>query len=188
MRKVEIHRKHIGLRRLSAVLAVCVSLLLTACGRGGTNGGSNSPGGSNSLDGSGGSGGGSAPGSAQNREWVYVPEMITVGDEYADYDRMQLVGDAFWYVSQGEGAENGTKAICRYSLAGQELRRIPIHWPEGGDNWDVGVRFFDREGSLYMTANVYPADYSSMKRYLCKFDPEGVCLFARDITERIKST
>ncbi len=35
-----------------------------------------------------------------------------------------------------------------------------------------------------MTANVYPADYSSMKRFLCRFDPEGNCLFSRDITEQ----
>lgn len=35
-----------------------------------------------------------------------------------------------------------------------------------------------------MTANVYPSDYSHMKRFLCRFDSEGNCLFSRNITEQ----
>lgn len=179
MRKLGIHRKSAGLGRRSAVWAVCASLLLAACSGGGTAGG-NGP-----SDGIAGSEGGNAPGSAQKREWVYLPEVVTVGDEYADYGRMQPVGDSLCYVSQGGEDESGKKTICLYSLAARELKRVPVNWPEGGDNWDVGARFFDRDGNLYLTANVYSADYSSMKRYLCKFDTEGSCLFARDITERL---
>lgn len=120
----------------------------------------------------------------QERKWVYVPEVITVGDEHADYGRMQPVGDTFCYVLQGGDAESSAKSICRYSLTNRQLTRVPIDWPEGGKNWDVGVRFFAQDDSLYMTANVYPADYSSMKRFLCRFDSEGNCLFSKDITEQ----
>ncbi len=35
-----------------------------------------------------------------------------------------------------------------------------------------------------MTVNVYPADSGSMKRFLCRFAPEGNCLLSRDITEQ----
>lgn len=119
----------------------------------------------------------------QEREWVYVPEVITVGDEHADYEGMQPVGDTFCYVSRGEESGNGAKSICKYSLTDGELKRVPINWPEGGDDWDVGYRFFTQDHGLYMTANVYPAS-GSMKRFLCRFDLEGNCLFSRDITEQ----
>lgn len=35
-----------------------------------------------------------------------------------------------------------------------------------------------------MTVNAYPEDVRAMKRFLCRFDPEGNCLFSRDITEQ----
>lgn len=118
-----------------------------------------------------------------DKEWVYVPEVFTVGEEYADFEHMQPIGDTFCYVLQGD-AEGSGKSICRYSLTDRKLTTISINWPEGGNNWDAGYRFFTRDQGLYMTANVYPADYSSMKRFLCRFDPEGNCLFSRDITEQ----
>lgn len=171
------HRKYHGrfarLNRLAGAVAVCASLLLAACGREGAGGG-DSP-----------SGGNHAGGGGQEQGWAYVPEVITVGDEHADYGRMQLVEDDFCYVSQEGDAEDSAKAICRYSLKSRELQRILLDFEEGGANWDAGAWCFDRNHELYLTANVYPADYSSMTRYLCKFDGEGNCLFSRDITEQL---
>lgn len=180
MTHFEIHKKQIRFSRLFVGLAVCTSLFLTACGGDGAAGGNLS--GNRSGNGSNGS---SAAGSAQNREWVYVPEVITLEDEHADYERMQLAGDTLCYVSQGDDAGSSVKCICRCSLVDREFESFPIDWKEGGQNWDVGARFFDLDGNVYLTANVYPADYSSMTRFLCKFDPEGNCLFFRDITEQL---
>lgn len=180
MTMFRIYRKRICFSRLFVVLAVCVSLFMTACGGDGAAGG-NLPG-NNSGNGSGGD---NAAGSAQKREWVYVPEVIIMEDEYADYERMQLIGDTLCYVSQGGDAGGGEKSICRYSLADSEFQSVPIDWAEGGQNWDVGVRFFDRDCNVYLTVNVYPTDYSSMTRFLCKFDPEGNCLLSRDITGQL---
>ena len=180
MTHFRIHRKEICLCRLLAVLAVSVSLFLTACGGDGASGG-NLPGNRSGSH----SGGSNAADSAQQREWVYVPEVITMEDEHADYERMQLVGDTICYVSQGGDDGDGAKEICRYSLTDMEFKGVPIHWTEGGQNWDVGVRFFDQDCNAYLTANVYPADYSSMTRFLCRFDSEGKCLFARNITEQL---
>lgn len=154
---------------LVCCLAMCVSLALTACNRGSIADGDNMSGESNGT------------GAVQEREWVYVPEVFTVGERYVDYDRMQPVGDTFCYVLQ---AENGEKSICRYSLTDRELVSVPIEWPEGGKIWDCGVLSFTQDQGLYMTANVYPSDYSQMKRFLCRFDAEGNCLFSKDITEQ----
>lgn len=126
---------------------------------------------------------GNAANTAQEREWVYIPEVIVVEDEHADYERMQPAGDTICYVSR-EGEEvNSAGSICRYSLTDRELTAIPIDWPEGGNDWDVGYQFFTSDQGLYMTANVYP-DSGAMKRFLCRFDSEGKCLFSRDITEK----
>ena len=117
------------------------------------------------------------------REWVYVPEVFTVENGSADYERMQPVGDTFYYVSFGEESRNGIKSICQYSLNDGELKSVPINWLEGGNDWDPGYRFFTQDYGLYMTANVYPAS-GSMKRFLCRFDLEGNCMFSKDITEQ----
>ena len=157
-------------------LMMYVILFLTACGKDGTFRDDNTASGNSSND-------NNAAHVTQDREWVYVPEVITVGDEHADYKRMQPVGDTFCYVSMGEETENSVKNICRYSLTDRELKSMPIDWPEGGKNWDLGDRFFTQDRNLYFTANVYSEDFTSMKRFLCKFDPEGNCLFSKDFTE-----
>lgn len=178
MKKVEgirhgAHGKQICLNGPSIALAMCISLFLAACGGGNVAGEDNLSVKTNAAD------------ASQKREWVYVPEVVTVGEEHADYGRMQPVGDTFCYVSQEGDADNGAKSICRYFLADRKLVSAPIDFPEGGENWDIGVRCFGQDCNVYLTANVYPADYSSMKRYLCKFDSGGNCLFFRDITEQI---
>ena len=165
------------MQRIKSVccLMLCVSLFLTACSK------------DDASDNDAISNENIVSDITKEREWVYVPEVTTVGDARADYERMQLVGDTLCYVSLvGESleGENITRSICRYSLTNRELEHVPIDWPEGGNNWDVGYRFFTQDKSLYFTANVYPADYSSMKRFLCKYDPEGNYMYSKDITEQ----
>ena len=63
-------------------LMLCVSLFLAACSKDGTSeNGVMSDNGAISSE-------GSISHTTQGREWVYVPEVITVGDERADYERM----------------------------------------------------------------------------------------------------
>lgn len=173
-------------RRTKSVcrLMLYASLLLTACGGDGLS----DKDGDSGKDGASAqeviSGEGSSSYFNPGREWVYVPEVFTVDSkQYVDYGRMQPVGDTLCYVLQAD-MENSVSSICRYSLADGELETVPINWPEGGNDWDAGYRFFTRDQGLYMTANVYPAGSGSMKRFLCRIDPEGNCLFSRDITEQ----
>lgn len=168
-KKFQIHDKHNRLGLVLCCLMLYVSLFLTSCSKEGIS--------DNDVI----SGERPVSNIVQDRKWVYVPEVITVGDERADYNRMQPVGDTFCYVSLGE--ESGAKSICQYSLTNGELKRVPINWSEGGSDWDVGYRSFTQDQGLYMTANVYPAS-GSMKRFLCRFDLEGSCLFSKDITEK----
>ncbi len=192
MKKVQLHcplsvRRWLSGCCLKAIGCLLLCISLSACGDGlfgkGTADKDGLSGSDRAADQAAISGDSPASPIAQGREWVYVPEVFTVGDASADYGGMQPVGDTLCYVVQGE-TENSTKSICRYSLSDGGLERIPINWPEGGNDWDAGYRFFTPDAGLYMTANVYPADSGSMKRFLCRFDPEGNCLFSRDITEQ----
>lgn len=82
------------LRRVRFVcyLMLCVSLFLTACSKDGAS--DNDAISSESVV-------SNITPVTQEREWVYVPEVFSVGDERADYGRMQPVGDTFCYVSLG---------------------------------------------------------------------------------------
>lgn len=158
-------------------LMVCISLFLTSCGKGGSA--------VNESDRTNQANQSSAAKDAPKREWVYVPEVIEVdAKQYVAYEKMQLAGDVFCYAVQGGDTETAQKNLCRYSLTTRELKKSPIDFPEGGRIWDLGKHFFTQAQELYATANVYPADYSSMKRFLCKFDTEGNCLFSKDITKQ----
>ncbi len=172
--KFQIYHGHNRLSLALCCLMLYVSLFLASCGKDGISD-------QDAILGE-----KAVSNTIQGQEWVYVPEMITVGDERADYSRMQPVGDTFCYVSLGEESGNSTKSIFRYSLTDGTLKSVPIHWPEGGNDWDVGYRFFTQDSNLYLTANVYPAA-GSMKRFLCRFDLEGNCLFSEDITEKAGS-
>lgn len=170
--KFQIQNKYYWSGIVLCCLMLCVSMILTSCSKGDTSDRNNMP-----------SESGIPNVVTPKREWVYVPKVFTVGDEHADYERMQPVGSTFCYVSLGEESGDGAKNICQYFLTDGELKSAPINWPEGGNDWDVGYRFFTQDYGLYMTANVYPAS-GSMKRFLCRFDLEGNCLFSKDITEQ----
>ncbi len=125
-----------------------------------------------------------AAGAAATRhpEYVYVPRRITLADPRVDYGRMQQAGDSLCYISMNGEAEDEAQEICRYSFTDGELARVPIQWPMEGKNRDVCTYAFDREGNVWLIANVYSADYSQMSRFLCRFNPEGGNLFSREIT------
>ena len=193
MRKKE-NNDQSGLRFLQYCLIVCVLFLLTACGTNNsgsadTSDNSNVLVGNNSDNGNNDSSSNSAEaetGSAvEVPEWLYVPQMLTIAGENIDYDDIQLAGDTLCYLSRGEDVENAVRNICQYSLTDQKLTTIPIGWQDGSGNGEFGVYTFAGDRSLYVTVYSYSADYSQMKRLLCKFDSEGKNLFSQDITEQL---
>lgn len=120
--------KNIRRVKFACCLMLCVSLFMAACSKDGT------PDNDTISDNEAILSEGSVSHITDGREWVYVPEVIMVGDERADYERMQPVGDTFCYVSLGGEDENSVRSICRYSLTNRELTTVSIDWPEGGNN------------------------------------------------------
>ena len=48
------------------------------------------------------------------KEWAYVPEIISVEDDRASYEDMQLIGDTVCYISMAGEAEGENQEICSF--------------------------------------------------------------------------
>ena len=164
------------------VTLTCAALLLTACQKDGGDSGNDS---SYSGLGKGGEDAADMGGAVPEKEWAYVPEFITVGDDRASYGDMQLLGDTVCYISMVSEVAEEAQKICRYSLADRELTQISIQWPIEEQNREICSFAFNPDYSVWLIVNAYSADYSQLNRYLCRFDSEGRNLAALDITQEM---
>ena len=130
--------------------------------------------------------GNSSGGETEKKEWVWVPEFITIDDENVSFYDMQLVGDSLCYQSYDydEETEISTQSICRYSLADGNITKTPLNYVEE-KNWNLNRLVYAQDGSMYGTTNVYNEDYTKSETFLCKFDAEGKQIFAEDMTELV---
>ena len=130
--------------------------------------------------------GNSSGGGTEKKEWVWVPEFITIDDETVSFYDMQLVGDSLCYQSYDydEETEISTQSICRYSLADGNITKTPLNYVEE-KNWNLNRLVYAQDGSMYGTTNVYNEDYTKSETFLCKFDAEGKQIFAEDMTELV---
>lgn len=130
--------------------------------------------------------GNSSGGETEKKEWVWVPEFITIDDETVSFYDMQLVGDSLCYQSYDYDEETGisTQSICRYSLADGNITKTPLNYVEE-KNWNLNRLVYAQDGSMYGTTNVYNEDYTKSETFLCKFDAEGKQIFAEDMTELV---
>lgn len=130
--------------------------------------------------------GNSSGGETEKKEWVWVPEFITIDDENVSFYDMQLVGDSLCYQSYDydEETETSTQSICRYSLADGNITKTPLNYVEE-KNWNLNRLAYAQDGSMYSTTNVYNEDYTKSETFLCKFDAEGKQIFAEDMTELV---
>lgn len=176
-----IHRKPDRTDFPALCLAICASLLLTACGEGGGAGG-----GTGTGDASAGDNPSPATSLAKEQGYVYLPEAVTIEDERADYGNMQLIGDSLYYLTRNGEEESGTRNIFRYSISTQALTVVPLDWQTDSDLWEPGFYTFEQDYSMWLTVNAYSADYSQLRRFLCRFDGEGRNLVSQEITGQLE--
>jgi len=118
----------------------------------------------------------------EQKEYVYVPEFITVEGEDISYYDMKLSGDSIYYPkweTDGEG-EKSCGEFYRYSLADGQLLEIPLEWQEGADNKDIRDFAPAEDGSLYLI--VHEKGLVSGLWNLYKFDVLGNQVYSRDIS------
>ena len=86
--------------------------------------------------------GNSSGGETEKKEWVWVPEFVTIEDETVSYYDMQLVGDALCYQSYDYDEETGesTQSICKYALADGSITKTPLSYAEE-KNWNLNREY-----------------------------------------------
>lgn len=163
-------------------LIICACLFLTACQGKSSDGGTGKPE-ETGMDTSNTSA--VAPEEGTGKEWAYVPEIISVEDDRASYEDMQLIGDTVCYISMAGEAEGENQEICRYSLSQRELTQVPIQWPLEEKTLEICSFVFNSDYSVWLIVNAYSADFSQLKRYLCRFDSSGQNMATQDITQEM---
>lgn len=186
-RRKDILKRVSSPRYAAGCLAVCVCLLLTACQKGDSDGiGSDASDDNRRAEESGVSAGDTdIVDAVPEKEWAYVPEFIAVEDNRASYGDMQLVRDTVCYISMVSEAEGEPQKICRYSLTDRELTQISIQWTLEEKNLEICSFVFTPDCSVWLIVNAYSADYSQLRRFLCRFDADGKNLLSQEITEEM---
>ncbi len=130
--------------------------------------------------------GSDAEGATEKKEWVWVPEFLTIEEENFSYYDVQLVGDGLSYLSYDydEAAGKSTQSMCRYALESGNVTKTPLSY-EGEGNWNLNRVTYAKDGSMYGVSTVYNEDYTESQNYLCKFDAQGNQVLAEDISEQV---
>lgn len=119
------------------------------------------------------------------KEWVYVPEFMTIDEENVSYWEMKLIGDSLYYSSYEWDEENETsnESICRYSVADKTVTSVPLTWP--ADTAGQGINRFTvgDDGSIYVTTSIYLQEEERSVGYLNRFDKDGNHLFTIEIKD-----
>lgn len=157
-----------GRRVLASALAACMGLSLAACGGEGER-----------VD--------------PVKEWVYVPEFLTIEDESVSFYDMRYHGDGLYYFSREWDRETyeSKQSLCKYSLTDKSISKFPIDWGETVENnRSVDNISFAGDGSIYVTASSYIYDEKtqsgSNKWGLAKFSADGKLEFFQDVTDKLK--
>lgn len=122
---------------------------------------------------------------SQEQEWVYVPERIVIEEQKVDYANMQLIENTVCYISINGDTEQNTQCICRYSLSDKDIICNAIDWPKDENIREIKSYIFNGDYSVSLIVNTYSADYSQLRRFLCKFDSEGKEIFSQDVSEHL---
>ena len=128
------------------------------------------------------------------KEWVYVPEFVSIEDENVSYYDAQYFGDSLYYTSHKWNEETGesTENLCRYSLADRKLEEIELDWgDEKPQNYSLDKMAVAADGSICINTSSYTFDEAtqsgSSSQGLAKFSAEGKLVFYQDVTERFKA-
>lgn len=160
---MNILKKAVRNRRFFAlILTVAMALSLAACGK---------------------SSGGGAP----VKEYLWVPEFITIDDENVSYYDMQIVGNDLYYESNewDEATQTSSQSICKYSLEDGSITRTPLTWTTEGDNNYLNRSVFAQDGSVYGVTTVWSEDGSSNQSYLIKFGSDGKQVLSQDLSDLV---
>ena len=130
-------------------------------------------------------------GNTEQKEYVYLPEYISLnGEDDISYFDIQMAGNSLYYTSYiyDETTMTGENRFLEYSLETNAERELPVTLEE---NSNIGNYTIDEAGNIYTVIYYYgEPDANGMVEsgeYLCKFDADGNQIYKHDITELLQS-
>ncbi len=160
-------KKKLVQRLAAAAVSLLTAFSLAACGNAGTD-------------------------NTVQKEWVYVPEFVTLEDENTSYYDMKLAGNYAYYSSWtwDEASGKGENKFFRYSLTDRKAEEVPLIWPEES-SVNINEYTIGSDGSIYaITYESIPMpdtqDGYDSRQILYKFDPQGNQVFSVNLTEKMK--
>lgn len=153
---------------IAAAAAVCMAVTMSACGD-------------------------TAETEPTAKEWIYVPEFLSLEEEDVNYYDMQYAGGALYYrtYTWDDDTQTSTTGLARYSLEEKTVSRIPLQLEteskgtEEDMNQYVNSVTIGSDGSIYGVAYAGWVDektgsYES-RQSVVKFDREGKQIYAQDM-------
>ncbi|MCI8528836.1 MAG: extracellular solute-binding protein [Lachnospiraceae bacterium] len=124
----------------------------------------------------------------EQKEWIYVPEFVSIEDENVSYYGMQMAGSNIYYTSYtwDEASETGTNSFCKYSLTDRQVETIPLAWPEGSEDMNINSFSLGQDGSIYTVTYEYMEKEDGSldsQQIVYKFDAQGNMVYSEDLTK-----
>lgn len=127
------------------------------------------------------------------KEYVYVPEFVTIADGNGNgVNQAVISGDKVYYsqYTYDDSTGAGLELVYEYSVTDAQTKELSL---KKEDNASLTAMTADEEGNLYAVMSVYhwdennPDAEGSSTFELMKYDSEGTQLFDLDITDTIKT-
>ncbi len=120
------------------------------------------------------------------KEYVYVPEYISLSEEEnVNFYNMVMSGNSLYYISNSYDEESMTSEtkLCEYSLETRTATDKPIMF---GETRSINTYAVASDGSVYTVEYEWPegpeGSYEE-KNLLCKYDAQGAMVMEQDISK-----
>lgn len=126
------------------------------------------------------------------KEWVYVPEFVSIEDQDMRYYDMQYSNGALYYTSYNWDEETGsaTESLCRYSLADGDRSEVVLDWGEEEKRNSLDSMTFAADGSICAVVRRSSYDMETQQVTsqigLVKFGTDGKLVFFQDIADKFE--
>lgn len=124
---------------------------------------------------------------SEQKDYVYVPEYITLNEEDGvDYYSTQLVGNSMYNMcfTFDEETMDSDRKIVEYSLDTNEKKEVALNTSE---ERDIGSWVLDKEKNFYTIeyswGEFVEDEMPDQTQFLCKYDSQGNQVYEQDITK-----
>lgn len=127
---------------------------------------------------------------SNKKDYVYIPEYITLSDENNYYGNLSLKGNTLYYTQYRYNEETMTSSemLCMRSLEDGSVEEVALSF---SDNSSLSGCTVDGNGNIHALYSDYSSERVTQEGwaipdlFFCKYDAQGNVLFEKDITDDV---